>query len=53
MTGYIAQVALGDSSKGTVDDSPIFAVGFTLFVMTLVLNPISARLVRRFQQVYA
>ena len=53
MTGYIAQVALGDSSKGTVDYSSIFAVGFTLFVMTLALNLISVRLVRRFRQVYA
>ena len=53
MTGYIAQVALGDSSKGTVDYSSIFAVGFALFVLTLSLNLISVRLVRRFRQVYS
>ena len=52
MTGYIAQVALGDSSAGTVDYSSIFAVGLTLFVITLVLNLVSQRLVRRFRQVY-
>ena len=53
MTGYIAQVALGDSSKGTVDYSSIFAVGFALFVLTLALNLASVRLVRRFRQVYS
>ena len=52
MTGYIAQVALGDSQQGTVDYQSIFAVGFTLFLMTLGLNLLSQRLVRRFRQVY-
>ncbi|HVE99622.1 MAG TPA: phosphate ABC transporter permease subunit PstC [Mycobacteriales bacterium] len=52
MTGYIAQVALGDSQQGTVDYQSIFAVGFTLFVMTLALNLLSQRFVRRFRQVY-
>ena len=52
MTGYIAQVALGDSQQGTVDYQSIFAVGLTLFVMTLLLNLLSQRFVRRFRQVY-
>jgi phosphate transport system permease protein len=30
----------------------IFAVGTTLFVMTLILNFISIRFVRRYRQVY-
>ncbi|MDQ3588334.1 MAG: phosphate ABC transporter permease subunit PstC, partial [Actinomycetota bacterium] len=30
----------------------IFAVGTTLFVMTLVLNAISIRFVRKYRQVY-
>ena len=52
MTGYIAQVSLGDSQQGTVDYQSIFAVGLTLFVITLVLNLLSQRFVARFRQVY-
>ena len=52
MTGYIAQVSLGDSQAGTVDYRSIFAVGFTLFVLTLLLNLLAQRFVRRFRQVY-
>ncbi|HVF21273.1 MAG TPA: phosphate ABC transporter permease subunit PstC [Mycobacteriales bacterium] len=52
MTGYIAQVSLGDSQQGTVDYQSIFAVGLTLFVLTLLLNMLSQRFVRRFRQVY-
>ncbi len=52
MTAYIASVAGGESQRGTVDYSSIFVVGFTLFVLTLVLNMISIRFVRRFRQVY-
>jgi len=52
MTAYIAQVALGDSQQGTVDYNSIFAVGLALFVLTLALNLLSVRFVRRFRQVY-
>ena len=52
MTGYIASVAGGESARGTADYSSIFAVGLTLFLITLILNLISVRLVRRFRQVY-
>ncbi|HZG93741.1 MAG TPA: phosphate ABC transporter permease subunit PstC [Mycobacteriales bacterium] len=52
MTGYIASVAGGEGARGTTDYSSIFAVGLTLFVLTLILNLISVALVRRFRQVY-
>jgi len=52
MTGYIAQIALGESPRGTASYKSIFVVGLTLFVLTLILNLISVRLVRRFRQVY-
>jgi phosphate transport system permease protein len=52
MTGYIAITANGDLSYNTVDYNSIFAIGLALFVMTLVLNSISRRLVKRFRQVY-
>lgn len=52
MTAYIVQVSLGDTPRGTIEYSTIFAVGATLFVMTLILNVISRVIVRRFREVY-
>jgi phosphate ABC transporter permease protein PstC len=52
MTGFIAQAALGDSRVGSVEYNTLFAVGLLLFVITLVVNLISIRLVRRFREVY-
>ena len=52
MTGYIAQIASGDAPQGSPVYYSLFAVGALLFVMTLVINLISIRLVRRFRQVY-
>jgi phosphate transport system permease protein len=37
---------------GSIGYETIFAVGRTLFVMTLILNAISIRFVRRYRQVY-
>lgn len=52
MTGYIAQVSLGDTPRGTIEFRTIFAVGMTLFLMTLALNVVSQMVVRRFRNVY-
>jgi len=52
MTGYIAQVSLGDTPQQSIEFRTIFAVGMTLFVMTLVLNVASQMVVRRFRNVY-
>lgn len=52
MTSYIAGTATGDIATGTIDYHSIFAVGSLLFVMTLILNAISMRFVRRFREVY-
>ncbi|HEV2772625.1 MAG TPA: phosphate ABC transporter permease subunit PstC [Thermoleophilaceae bacterium] len=52
MAAFIAQTARGDIAAQSVEFLTIFAVGTTLFVMTLLLNAISIRFVRRFQQVY-
>ena len=38
MTAYIVQVSLGDTPRGTIEYSTIFAVGMMLFVITLLLN---------------
>jgi len=52
MAAFIASTATGDAATGSVAYKTIFAVGFTLFVITLVLNLVSIRLVNRYRQVY-
>jgi phosphate transport system permease protein len=52
MAAYIAAQARGDIPAGSLEYLTIFAVGFTLFVLTLLLNFISIRLVRKYRQVY-
>jgi phosphate transport system permease protein len=52
MTAYIVQVSLGDTPTGTLEFKTIFAVGMTLFLITLVLNILSHRLVTRFREKY-
>ena len=52
MTAYIATTATGDISTGSTDYKAVFAVGTVLFAMTLVMNMISIRLVRRYREVY-
>src|SRR5215204_2266806 len=51
MTASIARVATGDIGTGTITYDTIFAVGSLLFVMTLGMNAIAMRLVRRFREV--
>jgi phosphate transport system permease protein len=52
MAAFIAAQARGDIPAGSIEYLTIFTVGFTLFVMTLVLNIVSIRLVRKYRQVY-
>jgi phosphate transport system permease protein len=52
MTAYIATTATGDISTGSVDYQAVFSVGTVLFVITLVMNMISIRLVRKYREVY-
>ena len=49
---FIAQTARGDISAGSVEFLTIYAVGATLFVITLILNAIAISFVRRFRQEY-
>ena len=53
MTAYIVQVSLGDTPHGSLEYQTIFAVGMSLFLMTLGLNVISQAVLRRFREVYA
>ena len=52
MTAFIVQVASGETARGTLTYSTIFAVGMTLFLMTLLLNLVSYWFVRRYREVY-
>lgn len=47
MTAYIVQVSLGDTPTGTLEYRTIFAVGLSLFVITLLLNLVAHALRRR------
>jgi phosphate transport system permease protein len=52
MTAFIAATGQGDVPTGSLEYKTIFAVGATLFLMTLVMNLFSIRLVRKFREVY-
>lgn len=52
MTAYIVQVSLGDLPHGSIGYQTIFAVGLTLFIITLLFNIAGFWLRRRFREVY-
>ena len=52
MTGHIVRISGGDLSYDSIDYNSIFAIGLMLFIITLTLNIISQRIVRRFREVY-
>ena len=52
MTGHIVRISGGDLSYASIDYNSIFAIGLFLFFITLSLNMISQRVVRRFREVY-
>lgn len=52
MTAFIAAAGLGDQPTGSVGYKTIFAVGGALFAITMVMNMISIRLVRKYREVY-
>jgi phosphate transport system permease protein len=52
MTAFIGATGNGDVPTGSTEYKTIFAVGLTLFVMTLIMNLISIRLVRKYREVY-
>lgn len=52
MTAYIVQVSLGDTPAGTIEYQSIFAVGLLLFLITLTMNIVSHRVMKRFREIY-
>jgi phosphate transport system permease protein len=52
VTAFIAQVALGDLSFGSLEYQSIFAAGLALLLLTLVFNFVAFALQRRFREIY-
>ena len=52
MTGHIVRISGGDLSYQSIDYSSIYSIGMVLFFITLGLNMLSRRIVRRFREVY-
>ena len=52
MTGYIVQIFLGDVEHGGVEYLSVYAIAFTLFVMTLLLTVGGGAIRARYRQVY-
>lgn len=52
MTAYIVQVSMGEAPFGSIEYQTIFAVGLTLFLLTLLMNIASIFILRRFREVY-
>jgi phosphate transport system permease protein len=52
LTADIPATGQGDVPTGSIEYKTIFAVGATLFVMTLIMNLVSIRLVRKYREVY-
>ena len=52
MTAFIVQISLGDTPQDSIQFKALFAVGATLFAITLGLNILSNRIVARYRNVY-
>ena len=52
MMGHIVRISGGDLSYDSMDYQSLFAIALVLFIVTLGLNMLSARIVRRFREVY-
>ena len=47
MTAFIVQLSLGETPHGTLEYNTIFAVGFVLFAMTLIMNSLGRYVVTK------
>lgn len=52
MTAYIVEVTSGDAAAGTTAYYSLYAVAFTLFIFTFVMNMIARRISRKHREVY-
>lgn len=52
ITTYIVQVSSGDVPTGSIEFKTIFAAGFSLFILTFILNNISFWINKKYHQQY-
>jgi phosphate transport system permease protein len=52
ITAFIGTASTGDIPTGSVTYKAVFAAGAVLFVLTLLMNLVSIRLVRKYREVY-
>jgi len=52
MTAFIVQIGKGDVSQFSIQYKSLFAVGLVLFVITLSMNVVANRVVRRYREQY-
>lgn len=52
LTAYIVSVSSGDTTYGSVEYMTIYAVGITLFALTLFMNIIAGYISRKFREEY-
>ena len=52
LTGFMVQISQGDTPAGSVAFQTIFAVGATLFIITLSINLIAHKVLQRFKEMY-
>ncbi|WP_096190703.1 phosphate ABC transporter permease subunit PstC [Evansella halocellulosilytica] len=52
MTAYIVEVTSGDAASGTTAYYSLYAVAFTLFIFTLMMNMVARYITKKFREVY-
>lgn len=52
LTAYIVSVSNGDTAYGSIEYLTIYAVGITLFVITLVMNILAGYISRKYREEY-
>ena len=52
MTAFMVNISLGDTPAGSIEYKSLYAVGLTLFCMTLVMNILSQKVMHHFREVY-
>lgn len=52
ITGHIVRISGGDLSYESIDYNSLFALALVLFLITLILNLISQRIVKKFREEY-
>lgn len=52
LTAYIVSVSSGDTTYGSVEYLTIYSVGFTLFVITLLMNILAGYISKKFREEY-